>query len=132
MSRTSSLAQGFRDAWSHIATEPGWPANGSILWHIAHLIHCQERYARVIRQWGTPVESRTADFEPLNLEPLLKRLEVAHADLLMCIEGVNDDALETTTSSMTLQEFILMSTRHDTWHAAQIAMVRRLYAYSQR
>lgn len=158
MSRTSVLAQGFHDAWSHkwesftpviegltqaeaewqhpsyadVAPDVGWPVNGTILWHIVHLIHCQERYSRVIRQWGKSVEARTADFETLKLEPLLERLESAHRDLLSCIESVQDAALLTETSGMTLQEFVLMCTRHDSWHAAQIAMVRRLYKHAHK
>lgn len=158
MNRTSVLVQGFHDAWSHkwesftpvidglsqaeaewqhpsytdIEIEEGWPPNGTILWHITHIIHCQERYARVIRQWGTSAESQTAVFETLDLAPLLARLEHAHNILLACIADVKDEQLDILTGNMTMQEFILMSTRHDTWHASQIAMTRRLYAHSIR
>lgn len=155
MNRTSVLVHAFHDAWSHkweaftpviqgltqaeaewqhpsyakLEVEDGWPPNGCILWHIAHLIHCSERYARVLRQWGTPAESRTATFDSLNLDNLLLRLEKAHTDLAQCIANVHDKQLDTITSGMTLQEFILMCVRHDSWHASQIAMARRLYAY---
>ncbi|MDZ4745652.1 MAG: DinB family protein [bacterium] len=155
MNSTSVLVQAFHDAWSHkweaftpviagltqveadwqhpsyadLEKDEGWPPNGSILWHIAHMIECSERYIRVITKWDHATESQPANFDSLNLVYLLARLQTAHTDLARCVSDIREDRYLTTKSGMTLQEFVLMCARHDTWHAAQIAMGRRLYAY---
>lgn len=127
---TQAEAKWQHPSYATLEVEDGWPPSGSILWHIAHLIHCIERYVRVLTQWDTPTVNQSATFDSLNLSYLLARLQTAHTALAFCIENAHDDELDTTKSGMTKQEFILMCIRHDSWHAAQIAMARRLYAHS--
>ena len=38
-----------------------------------------------------------------------------------------DDLALRANENMPLDEFLAMTIRHDTWHAGQIAVVRRLY-----
>ena len=116
-------------AYADQEREEGWPPEGTILWHIAHVAHCKRPYASVVRA--------RADAEAPAVEPRVPvdglaaeraALEEAHADQRAAIEAVGDDDLTAVAcGKMPLGEFLAMATRHDAWHGAQIAVLRRLY-----
>lgn len=121
------------DAYAAEAPEAGWPLPGTIAWQVAHVAHCKRHYTDVIR---ARAESEAPAVEPRR--PLSSfaeeraALEVAHTAQREAIASVPDaDLPAVACGKMPLGEFLVMATRHDTWHAAQIAVVRRLYRASQ-
>lgn len=156
MSDLQVILQAFDDAWDHpyesLASalegvteeeafwqapayadqepEEGWPPPGTIAWQVAHLSHCKRHY-RDILQHGDPSsrpEVRSWKPQP-GFEALLNRLQEAHAAQRMVILGLTDDQLDAVPAQevMPTRRFLAMCTRHDAWHAAQIAVARRLY-----
>jgi hypothetical protein len=109
--------------------EPGWPAPGSAWWHVAHLAHCKRYYARLVEERGStrglPVSVRTPTASYAEEQ---KALAAAHEAQRAAIVACTDDDLTTTVATGTrLDEFLAMTIRHDAWHAAQIALARRLW-----
>ena len=133
----------FDEAWRHeweslmpvlegvTEAEAAWQApcyrgetGGSILWHVAHVAHCKRAYtARILDRPGTPVES-----EPSSFADALRRLEESHAAQRDVIAALADEDLSRVLSNkMPLDEYLTSIIRHDIWHAAQIAVARRLW-----
>lgn len=117
------------EAYADEEPEAGWPRPGTIAWQVAHLAHCKRHYADVIRARAAseppPVTPRT----PLSsFDEERAALEAAHAAERAAIAALDDDELPAMAcGKMPLGAFLAMATRHDTWHAAQIVVLRRLY-----
>ncbi len=117
------------DAYAAEAPEAGWPPPGTIAWQVAHVAHCKRHYTDVVR---ARADSEAPAVEPrVPLSSLAEEraaLEAAHAAQREAIASVQDvDLPAVACGKMPLGEFLAMATRHDTWHAAQIAVVRRIY-----
>jgi len=116
-------------AYAEAEREAGWPLPGSIAWQVAHVAHCKRYYTEVILQRARPGEPATPPRPPhQGFEVELVGLRAAHAVQRAAIAALGDTDLATRVgSAMSLVEFVTMCTRHDVWHAAQIAVARRLY-----
>ena len=154
MSELDAYLQAFDDTWSHDwesiqtvlkgvsddaafwqapayageAREEGWPAPGTIAWHVAHIAHCKRYYAQILRRVGEAGRPEAAPWvEQSSFSDLLAVLRDAHADQRAAVAALADEQLALPTGNdMSLREFLAMSTRHDAWHAGQIAVARRL------
>ncbi len=103
--------------------ESDWPAPGTIYWHVVHIAECKQAYTAHMRGAETgPFElagSFAADVEQL------KRIHRVQRE---AIASLSDDDLEKVlTNDTPLGEYLTSTIRHDTWHAAQIAVARRLW-----
>ncbi|MDF1701649.1 MAG: DinB family protein [Planctomycetota bacterium] len=109
--------------------KPGWPPPGSIRWHVAHLAACKQSYARRIQMRGHPPSEEETPFAPgRSLAADLAALDGAHRHLRAAIAALAPaDLADPVEPGMPLAEFLAMAIRHDTWHAGQMALVRRLY-----
>ncbi len=107
------------------------PPPGTVVWHIAHLDHCLRHYRNVLK-------ARPLDTEPETLPPPLgslhqhiASLHEAREALRDAIAGLTDDDLaEKCRQTMSVAEFVRMFTRHNTWHAGQIMVLRRAYKHA--
>jgi hypothetical protein len=121
--------------WQHAAYAaerafPSMPPPGTVLWQIAHLEHSARHYAELIRQRPLSEEPITPPPSTHILEDLLTALHQAHAHFREVIaELAENDVNQPCARGMNVAEFIRMAVRHSTWHASQIATVRRLYRY---
>lgn len=100
---------------------------GSIVWHIAHLAHCQLQYADVIT--GRPEVPTEPPSPNINsLEAALEQITLSRAKLRSAIESVSEDELsDKVCSGDTVAGYIQTILRHDAWHFGQMAVVKRLY-----
>lgn len=112
----------------------GLPVPGTLLWQVAHLEHCARHYAQVVRARPVTEEPATPPPPASNLPELLVALHRAHGELRDVIAALSDADLNdacvlghSVHSGMNVSEFLRMITRHDSWHAGQIAVARRLY-----
>jgi len=116
-------------AYADEAQEEGWPPEGTVLWHLAHLAHCKRYYASIVRARddAEPPEV-AARVPPADLAAERAALEAAHAEQREAIAAIGGDDLEKVAcGKMPLGEFLTMTIRHDAWHGAQVAVLRRLY-----
>ena len=154
MSQVVQLLQAFDDSWSHgceslrsvllgvtseesswqdcsYAAEPlvqGLPEPGTIRWHVAHLEHCARHYTAILRERPIAHEPLTPPPGIADLPELTDRLERARRLLRAEIEQLSDVDLQAPcTRGMNVAEFLRMVIRHESWHAGQLAVVRRLY-----
>jgi len=159
MSSLEQLLQMFDDAWSHkdesvktvlndvTAEEARWqhpaysatdqmsgmPAAGSILWQVAHLEHSARHYAEILRLRPVANEPMTSPPKISTLSELLALMQQAHAGLRGQMTQLSEsDLTRPCARAMTVEEFVRMVIRHDTWHAGQIAVGRRLFQESNR
>ncbi len=111
--------------------EDGWPAPGSIRWQVAHIALCKRHYAACVRaRGGTGRASEPVRAPTVAFADDLRELEAAHAGERAAFSACADADLSTTVNGTTpLREFLAMSIRHDTWHASQIAVARRLWRH---
>lgn len=111
-------------AYREITPDEGWPPPGSIHWHVAHLAHCKRDYTAEIRGEEAaprpPARTFAASVEQL------KEAHAAQRDLLCSL--TEEELGRPLANGMSLAEFLTSTIRHDTWHAGQVAGVRRLYA----
>jgi uncharacterized damage-inducible protein DinB len=118
-------------AYASEPVERDWPLPGTIAWHVAHLAHCKRYYTRIIEARGSSGTPAVEPRSPLGaLEDELTALREAHARQRAAVAALapGDLAVEVGEQRrMSLAEFLAMTTRHDVWHAAQIAVVRRLH-----
>jgi hypothetical protein len=116
-------------AYATAEREDGWPLPGSMAWQVAHLAHCTRYYTALILQRGRPGEPATPPRPPhQGFEEEVAGLRAAHAAQRAAIAALSDADLELRVGNgMGLVEFVTTCTRHDVWHAAQIAVARRLY-----
>lgn len=118
--------------YSDVAQEVGFPPNGTILWHIAHLTHCYRWYKAAIEERpNTP-----ADFDPIPLADLqssIRDLKRCRDEFRETIASLPDEALDEMLYYKRPAITLARSTvRHDAWHASQIAVAKRLYRMRER
>ena len=107
---------------------PGMPAPGTILWQIAHLAHSGQHYAEILRRRPLLDEPPTPPPAASTLSDLLASMQRAHTELRAEIAGLSEsDLSQECARNMAVEEFLRMVIRHDSWHAGQIAVIRRLY-----
>ena len=118
--------------YAMVPADANMPPAGSILWQMPHLSACKQMYARILQeslglQVPEPVEPKrhTAAI-------LLHELRIAHSRLRSTIAALRDEDLsrmlpESTGYPGRVDAFIRTVNRHDSWHAGQIALARRLY-----
>jgi uncharacterized damage-inducible protein DinB len=110
--------------------EEGWPLPGTILWQLAHLAHTKRYYRKLLAARGT-ASRPAADPRPAGAGGLAAEraaLEEAHRAQVAGIARLRVEELDDRVpSGMTVREFLSHQVRHDTWHAAQIAVARRLH-----
>lgn len=120
--------------WQHpafVAAEswPGMPAPGTIAWHVAHLVHSARHYAAIVRERPVVAEPQTPPPEAHDFAELLVELRDAHTALVRTVSTIPESALaEECARGLSLGEFLGMVMRHNTWHAGQIKLLRRLRA----
>lgn len=154
MSTVAFLLQAFDDTWYHedeslhgilagvTSDEASWqhpaygqergmvglPPPGTILWHLAHLEHSARHYGSILERRPLEDEPRTPPPGASSLDELLTELASAQAVLRAQIEDLSDqDLVRPCARGMDVGEFARMILRHETWHAGQIAVIRRLY-----
>jgi hypothetical protein len=152
--RLQVLLRAFDDAWSHrfesltaalrgvseaeaahqdasYSADKGWrgmPPPGTILWQVAHLEHSAGHYHYLLRNRPVSTQPQTPAPDAVDLKGLLDALASSRADFRMSIVALNDANLdEPCLEDMSVEEFLRMAIRHETWHAAQIVIARRLY-----
>ena len=121
------------DAYAAEEPEEGWPRPGTIAWQVAHVTHCKRYYREVMRSVGAEERPPVSPWTPLpDLVALRSAFEEAHRAERETLATFPEAALDADAGEgMTYREFIAMAIRHDTWHAAQIALARRLYRVSR-
>ena len=114
--------------------EDGWPAPGTIAWQVAHLAHCKRYYTEILRRVGESERPGVVPWTPVETFAGLRTvLAEAHAAQREAIASFPEASLgEIAGNGMPFREFLSMITRHDTWHASQIAVARRLYRTGTR
>ena len=111
----------------------GLPVPGTIRWHVAHLEHCARHYIEILRTRPLAHEPATPSPGIADLAELINRLERARRLLREEIQRLTEMDLDTPCArGMDVGEFVRMTIRHETWHAGQIAVVRRLYGRRNR
>jgi len=112
-----------------VEREEGWPASGTIRWQVAHLAHCKEHYASILRHRADSASPPAPARKPFRtFQEEMLALKVAHAGQRAALAEIADEELgRSVLGKMPLGEFIAMILRHDAWHAGQIALARRLY-----
>jgi hypothetical protein len=103
------------------------PPEGTILWHLVHLANVYRWYLGVIE--ARPQEPEIADF------PLAKSLEESRMNLRISRQKFRDHIALLPEEALDEPHFdgrtplliTRMMSRHDAWHTAQIAVLRRLY-----
>ena len=109
--------------------EEGWPAPGTIAWQVAHIGHCKRHYTTYLVRDGVDQRPSVTPWTPhATFAELRAFLEAAHGEQRSALAALSADALDLVAGNgMPFREFLSMATRHDAWHAAQIAVARRLY-----
>jgi uncharacterized damage-inducible protein DinB len=124
---TDDEARFVHPVYDGIEREEGFPSNGSILWHLAHLAFCYRHYSEGLRAMpAKPAD--TSGHEPASVEDAIEDLKRSRHALREEIAGLEDNAFDQQVwFGDTVAQFIRMIIRHDAWHSAQIAVARRLY-----
>lgn len=121
--------------WQHPAyaagtPEHGMPPPGTVLWQIAHLAHSAAHYTCILRDRPVREEPRTPPPAGSTLSALRTQMERHHAALRSEIAALSDrDLRPVCAREMTVEAFLRMAIRHDSWHAGQIVVIRRLYRH---
>lgn len=105
------------------------PRAGTIHWHIAHLANCKHHYAACLRHRGkegpTPVEPHEPKASFAESLEQLKQIQRAQREVIAAL--ADEDLDSTVENGMSVAEYLTSTIRHDTWHAAQIVVARRLW-----
>ena len=120
-------AEAYRDLWS----DDSVPRAGSIHAQVNHLTGCKLYYISVIPHVlgeGTALreDDRVAP-EPTFAAEFARLEEVRAREFDQLATLTEDDLDRTTPGGTSLLEFIAATIRHDSWHAGQIAVARRLF-----
>jgi uncharacterized damage-inducible protein DinB len=119
-------------AYSEEVHRQGMPPPGTIVWHVAHLVHSCEHYAAIIRERPVQHEPDTRPADIHEITELISSLRKAHEKLIRTVSGIPDSELSGDCArGMTLDEFLRMVIRHNTWHAGQIRLLRRLWQHNE-
>lgn len=109
------------------------PPPGTTLWQIAHLAHSARHYAEIVRHRPVREEPQTPLPTASTLSDLRANLQHNHAALRKEIAELSEgDVHQSCARGMEVGEFLRMAIRHDTWHAGQIVVLRRLYRTRHR
>ena len=125
-------------AWQHPAYSEevhrqGMPTPGTIGWHVAHLVHSCEHYAAMIYERPVQNEPETRPPGVHEITELISTLRKAHEKLVRAVSVIPDSELSGNCArGMTLDEFLRMIIRHNTWHASQIRLLRRLWQNNEK
>jgi hypothetical protein len=111
--------------YANQSVEKGWPKPGSILWQVAHINQCKRYYVSVIAAQPEKTPDRTP---AATLKEEWAALRDTQEDLRTAIATLRESRLGERVEHATLHDYIHNVIRHDVWHAAQIAMARRLWA----
>ena len=123
-------------SWQHQAyideEDPmGLSEPGTIRWHVGHLEQNARRYTHILR--SRPVAKNPDVPAPVltNIRDMVDRFERVRNELRAEIAQIEDADLNAPCrGEMTIGEFVRMVIRHETWHAGQIVIIRRLYRTS--
>jgi DinB superfamily len=156
--RLELLLRAFDDAWSHrlesltaalrgvtdseavwqhpcygaVEGWPGMPPPGTILWQIAHLEHSARHYNFLLLNRSVSIQPQTPPPEATNLEALLHALDASRTAFRRSIAALSDACLdEPCFDAMNVEEFLSMAIQHETVHAGQMVIARRLYRGSR-
>jgi uncharacterized damage-inducible protein DinB len=124
---TEEEAQFQHPVYSDTVAEEGWPNNGSIIWNLVHMEYWYRYYIEVILRTPPAKENMPPVRSARSLADAMQNLLNTRSELRNAIASVSDDDLDQQKGTMRLGEFIRMVIRHDTYHTAQIAVLRRLY-----
>ncbi|HEY3874559.1 MAG TPA: DinB family protein, partial [Candidatus Kapabacteria bacterium] len=124
---TEDEAQFQHSIYSDVPQEPGFPPNGTMLWHIAHLTHCYRWYKAAIEERPNAPK----DFDPIvvtDLQDAIQNLKRYRDELRETIANVPEQALkEMLYYKQPVATLARSTVRHDAWHGGQIALAKRLY-----
>jgi uncharacterized damage-inducible protein DinB len=99
------------------------PKAGTIHGQVEHLIRCKREYTAAIRRVPPGRHAPAATFRES-----VGRLLEAHRAEREAIASLADGDLDLPAEGgMSVAEFLASIIRHDIWHAAQIAVARRLW-----
>jgi uncharacterized damage-inducible protein DinB len=119
-------------AYSEVFHLQGMPPPGTIGWHVSHLVHSCEHYAAIIRERPVQNEPKTRPPGIHEITELINSLRKSHDKLIRAVSGIPDSELSGDCArGMTLDEFLRMVIRHNTWHAGQIRLLRRLWQHNE-
>jgi uncharacterized damage-inducible protein DinB len=109
-----------------------YPKAGTILWHLVHLAHCYRHYRlRILERPLRPPEPEAP--EARTLVEANRNLHEDRNELRIAIASMPEDAFdEQLDNGESVAQFIRNVIRHDSWHAAQIVVMRRLYRYEKQ
>lgn len=114
-------------AWRNEPREDGWPAPGTVRWQIAHLAYYKRYYADIAKGRGEPVAEPRERVPLPTLADELAALAAAHAEEREAFAALLPADLDLAAGGdMSMREFLAMAIRHDSWHASQIALLRRM------
>ena len=115
--------------------QPGLPPPGTIHGQIHHMAECTRYYTAQLENRGPGGEqAENSRVEPLPLASFpetWKRLQEIHGTRRELVASLPDADLDLRVrNGMTVAEYLTGTIRHDIWHAAQIAVARRLWRVS--
>ena len=109
-------------------SEPGSPPAGTVHWHVAHLAYFKRYYAECVRHRGAGETVSIEDEPRATFAESLERLKQAHRTQREVVASLQEqDLAATVENGSSVAEFLATTFRHDAWHAAQIAVARRLW-----
>lgn len=113
-----------------LVEEPGWPANGSILWQANHILACKTSYLLTVLEADGPGIGT-----PYTVRHTLREVQAAagplHRAFLDRLASLPDRDFDRPVSpdGTTLMQHLENAIRHEAWHSGQIAVIRRLYRW---
>lgn len=108
--------------YADVKADDGWPAPGTIRWHVAHVAYYKREYTARIS--GPDGDQRTPS-PPLPTGAYREDLEemgAAHKAQREAISALTPEELTPDVA-----DFLANIIRHDIWHAGSIAVLRRLW-----
>jgi len=125
---TQDEADWVSPAYAEEKSDAGWPPTGSILWHLNHVGACKQTYAWQIS--NPTKESGEPDWAVCpKIEELVASLQRVNGEFIRACNAANRKSKIMGKGGHTFDQFIGIALRHETWHAGQIALIRRLYLH---
>jgi hypothetical protein len=94
---------------------------------VDHVTRCKRDYTALVLGLRGEAPPPPADGPPATFAEAALRLRDAHRAQREAIAGMREDDLARPLEGMSALEFVTSTIRHDIWHAAQIAVARRLW-----